>query len=166
MADREFIAANALPVTEAEEVNVLVVDPATGELAQKAGANLGGGGEQADLVIALTMPSGNLAIPTSETTSVTIESGSLDAIVEAMRVGRPPIVKCKRFYVINSFDTSFPVIEGGVYDCDVLFYNGDITISFAIAGQWMIKLTMNVEVPEDLTLFIYPVSIMSPLQVI
>lgn len=44
MADREFIAAKDLPVTEAEEVNVLVVDPATGELAQKAGANLGGGG--------------------------------------------------------------------------------------------------------------------------
>lgn len=44
MADREFIAAKDLPVTEAKEVNVLVVDPATGELAQKAGANLGGSG--------------------------------------------------------------------------------------------------------------------------
>lgn len=42
MADREFVAASNLPVTEVEEVNVLVVDPATGVLAQKAGANLSG----------------------------------------------------------------------------------------------------------------------------
>lgn len=44
MGNREFIAAKDLPVTEAKEVNVLVVDPATGELAQKAGENLGGSG--------------------------------------------------------------------------------------------------------------------------
>lgn len=42
--NREFIAANELPITEEKEVNVLVVNPATGELAQKPGAKLGGGG--------------------------------------------------------------------------------------------------------------------------
>jgi hypothetical protein len=42
--ERELITAKDLPVTEAEEVNVLVVDPTTGELAQKAGINLGGSG--------------------------------------------------------------------------------------------------------------------------
>lgn len=158
MADREFIAANALPVTEAEEVNVLVVDPATGELAQKAGANLGGGGEQADLVIALTMPSGKYNVPTSENTSVAIESGSLDAIVEAMRAGRPPIVKCKRFYTINSFDTSFPIIEGGVYDCDVDYYGGDISICFAIPPVSMMRIAMNIEDPEYLSVTVYPLA--------
>lgn len=40
----EFIAAKDLPVTEVEEVDVLCVDPATGELVKKSGANLGGSG--------------------------------------------------------------------------------------------------------------------------
>lgn len=42
MANREFIAAKDLPVTEAEEVDVLCVE--NGELKRKAGASLGGGG--------------------------------------------------------------------------------------------------------------------------
>lgn len=54
--EREFIAANALPVTEAEEVNVLVVDPETGELAQKAGANLGGGSSVDGIISCTTSP--------------------------------------------------------------------------------------------------------------
>lgn len=42
--NREFISAKDLPTTEAEEVDVLCVDPVTGELVKKPGANLGGGG--------------------------------------------------------------------------------------------------------------------------
>ena len=49
--NREFIAAKDLPVTEEKEVNVLVVNPATGELAQKSGANLGGGGGGSDFCV-------------------------------------------------------------------------------------------------------------------
>lgn len=157
MANREFIAAKDLPVTEAEEVNVLVVDPATGELAQKAGANLGGG-EQTDLVLALTAPASGVTTPTSENTSVVIESGSLDAIVEALRAGRPPIVKCKRFYIINGFDTSAPIVEGGVYDCDVLYYNGYIHMQFAIPCKYMVKITMDINDPDYLEVWFYPLA--------
>ena len=163
MADREFIAAKDLPVTEAEEVNVLVVDPATGELAQKAGANMGG--EKADLVLALDAPAGNVAPPTSENTSVAIESGSLEAIVEAMRAGRPPIVKCKRFSVGNGFDTSYPIVEGGVYDCDVLYYNGTIHIHFAIPRNYMVKIVMDIDDPDYLQVWVYALA-MSAVQVI
>ena len=38
----EFIAASNLPVTEAEEVDVLCVDSTTGEMRRKSGAKLGG----------------------------------------------------------------------------------------------------------------------------
>lgn len=163
MANREFIAAKDLPVTEAEEVNVLVVDPSTGELSQKAGANLGGG-EQADLVISLTAPAG-VTTPTSENTSVAIESGSLDAIAEAMRAGRPPVVKCKRFWIGNGFDTSYPVVEGGVYDCDVLYYGGDIHMKFAIPCLYMVKIIMNIDDPNYLDVWFYPLA-MTTIQVI
>lgn len=162
--EREFIAAKDLPVTEAEEVNVLVVDPATGELAQKAGANLGGG-EQVDLVLSLTAPASGVATPNSENTSVTIESGSLDAIAETMRAGRPPIVKCKRFYIGNGFDTSFPIVEGGVYDCDVVYYNGYIHIQFAIPRLYMVKIIMNIDDPDYLEVWFYSL-VMSGFQVI
>ena len=40
----EFIAAKDLPTTEAEEVDVLCVDPSTGEMRRKPGASLGGSG--------------------------------------------------------------------------------------------------------------------------
>lgn len=40
----ELIAAKDLPVTTEEEVDVLCVEPDTGELKKKSGANLGGSG--------------------------------------------------------------------------------------------------------------------------
>lgn len=43
MENREFIAANNLPEIEAETVDVLCVDPETGEMGKKSGATLGGG---------------------------------------------------------------------------------------------------------------------------
>ena len=44
--NRNFISAKDLPVSESEEVDVLVVDD--GELKRKPAANLGGGGGEAD----------------------------------------------------------------------------------------------------------------------
>lgn len=41
--NREFIAANELPEIEAETVDVLCVNPETGEMGKKSGAALGGG---------------------------------------------------------------------------------------------------------------------------
>jgi hypothetical protein len=165
MADREFIAAKDLPVTEAEEVEVLVVDAETGELAKKPGANLGGGGEQTDLVISLTAPDGNHTPMTIDTTSVVIESGSLDAIVEALKAGRPPVVKCKRFFIYNGFDTSVPIADGGVYDCDVLYYNGSINIQFVLPYYAMVRIVMDIEDPDYLDVWYYPL-MMTAIQVI
>lgn len=162
--EREFIAAKDLPVTEAEEVDVLVVNPETGELCKKSGANLGGG-EQADLVISLTAPATHGSTPTSDNTAVTIESGSLDAVAEAMRAGRPPVVKCKHYTVVSGFDTSYPIVEGGVYDCNVLYYNGVISISFAIPRLFMVKIVMDINDPDYLQVWFYPLA-MTTIQVI
>lgn len=156
MADREFIAAKDLPVTEAEEVNVLVVDSETGELAQKAGANLGG--EKADMVIAFTMRVHYGALDDG-TISVIIESGSLEAVAEALAAGRPPVVKCKRYYLQNGFDTSFPIAEGAVYDCDVYYYSGTIHISFAIPYRYMARISMDINDPDYLEVWLFPLTI-------
>lgn len=171
MTNREFIAAKDLPVTEAKEVNVLVVNPATGELAQKAGANLGGGGEQADLVITLDSPANfvlNGVSPAFDNYNVVvgIESGSLEAVVEAMRVGRPPVVKCKHFYVQNNFETSFPIVEGGVYDCSVTYYGGVISMHFIIPCLLAMIIVMNIDDPDYLEVTACPIQMTSPIQVI
>lgn len=150
----EFIPANELPVAEGDEVSVLCLE--NGEMKQKPGASLGGG-EKADMVIALTAPS-NFKTQTADNTAVTIESGNLEAVVEALRAGRPPVVKCKRFYITNGFDTSFPVVEGGVYDCDVLYYNGGVNISFAIPTNFMMRIVMDIDDPEYLEVWCYPLT--------
>ena len=160
MENREFISAANLPVAEGEEVSVLCLE--NGEMKQKPGASLGG--EKADLVIVLNAPGGS-ATPTAETTSVTIESGSLEAVAEALRAGRPPVVKCKRFYITNGFDTSYPVVDGGVHDCDVLYYNGAITFAFAIPHFYMVRIVMDINDAEFLQVWFYPL-MMTTIQVI
>lgn len=155
-----FIPANELPVAEGEEVSVLCLE--NGEMKQKPGASLGGG-EKADLVLALTMGL-DYDIGTSENTSVTIESGSLEAVAEALREGRPPVVKCKRFYVTDGFDTSVPVVEGGVYDCNVYYYVGTIHISFT-ASAFQVRIVMEIDDPEYLEVFCHPL-MMTTIQVI
>lgn len=157
----ELIPAAELPVANGDEVDVLCVE--NGELKRKESASLGGG-EQADLVLAMNCPivTGG---PTTENTTVTIESGSLDAVAEALREGRSPVVKCKRFYITNGFDTSFPVVEGGVYDCDVLYYDGLITFSFALPIDFMARITMDIDDAEYLEVWLYPLT-MTAMQVI
>lgn len=158
----EFIPAHELPATEGNEVSVLCVE--NGELKQKPANGLGGG-EKADLVIALRCPAADIVAPNEENTSVTVESGSLEAVVEALRAGRPPVVKCKRFYITQGFDTSFPIVEGGVYDCDVLYYNGGVNISFAVPRNYMIRIVMDIDDPEYLQVWVYPL-VMTTIQVI
>lgn len=157
----EFISANELPVAEGDEVSVLCLE--NGEMKQKPANGLGGG-EKADLVLALTIPV-NLNPPTADNTTVTIESGNLEAVVEALRAGRPPVVKCKRFYITQGFDTSFPIVEGGVYDCDVLYYNGGVNISFAVPSNYMMRIVMDIDDPEYLQVWVHPLS-MTTIQVI
>lgn len=157
----ELIPAAELPVAESDDVEALVIEG--GELKRKEGTSLGGG-EQADLVIALNCPN-YIDMATAKNTTVTIESGSLDAVVEALREGRSPVVKCKRFYITNSFETSFPIVEGGVYDCDVLYYTGRITFSFALPLNFMAHITMDIDDAEYLEVWLHHL-VMTTVQVI
>lgn len=157
----EFIPANELPVAEGDEVSVLCVE--NGEMKQKPANGLGGG-EKADLVLALTARF-DFDMATAETTTVTIESGSLEAVAEALREGRPPVVKCKRFYLTNGFDTSYPIAEGGVYDCNVYYYGGDIHIHFIANLLYMVRIVMNIDDPDFLEVWAYPL-MMTTIQVI
>lgn len=155
-----FIPATELPVAEGEEVSVLCLE--NGEMKQKPASGLGGG-EKADMVIALTAPFDS-APPTADTTTITIESGSLEAVAAALAEGRPPVVKCKRYYVKNGFDTSFPIVEGGVYDCDVYYYGGGISFSCCVA-HCIARIMMTVDDPEYLEFWVHPLSV-TTLQVI
>lgn len=154
MENREFISAANLPTTEAEEVEVLCVE--NGEMKRKPGASLGGG-EKTDLVLALSAPL-DYGEPTAETTTVTIESGSLEAVAAALADGRPPVVKCKRYHVTKGFNTSFPILEGGVYDCDVYYYGGGIACTFCVPPSFMMRIAMAIDDPDYLEVLAYPIS--------
>lgn len=148
-----FIPANELPEAEGDEVSVLCIE--NGELKQKAASGLGGGGEKTDMVIALTAPF-SYGEPESGNTTVAIESGSLEAVAEALREGRPPVVKCKRYHVTNGFDTSYPILEGGVYDCDVYYYSGWVHFSFCVPRDYMMRITMDINDPDFLEVWLHP----------
>lgn len=144
----------------ADEATVLIEE---GGVIKRAPKSEVGGSEKADLVISFNFTT--IQSFTSENTSVSIESGSLDAVVEALRNGRSPIVKCKRFYVVSGFDTSVPFVEGGVYDCDIVYYNGMISISFAIPFQFMARIDMDIEDADYLQVWVHPLA-MTTIQVI
>lgn len=103
MANREFIAAKDLPVTEAEEVDVLCVE--NGELKRKAGASLGGGSEEMDIVLTVDSFLGNYLTENN----VTVAEGSMEAVRTAFKEGRNPKGK-----VIFRSDSSN---EYGIYGC-------------------------------------------------
>lgn len=156
IADVEVVEAPA------ETANVLIEENGVVKKAPKTAVG-GAGGENADMVIALTMPL-DINAPTADTTAVTIESGSLDAVAEALREGRPPVVKCKRYHVINGFDTSFPVVEGGVYDCNVVYYGGYVHCSF-FSSAYSVRIVMNIDDTEYLQVLAHPLT-MTTIQVI
>ena len=113
-----------------------------------------GGSAEPDLVIALTAPFnyGNFV----GHTTVAIESGSLEAVAEAFIAGRSPVVKIKHFYVTHGFDTSFPIVEGAVYDCSVLFYAGDVVMFFMVPPYFGAHIVMNIDDPDFLEMYVNP----------
>ena len=151
----EFKKLSAVETVEAvsDTANVLIGEDGVIKKAPKTA--VGGAGEETDMVIALTAPF-SYGEPVSENTTVTIESGSLEAVANALREGRPPVVKCKRYHVINGFYTSWPILEGGVYDCDVYYYNGTITFSFCVPYAYMMRIMMNIDDPEYLEVWAHP----------
>lgn len=137
-----------------EAANVLIEENGVIKKAPKTAVG-GAGGSEPDMVIALNAPF-NYDTATSNNTTVAIESGSLEAVAEALRAGRAPVVKCKRYYLTNPFNTSFPVAEGGVYDCNVFYYGGYIHFSFAVSFEYTVRIVMNIDDSEYLELWLYP----------
>lgn len=128
MADnKEFIAAKDLPTTEAKEVDVLCVEPATGELVRKPGASLGGGAEEYDAVVHMAYMNGEYAI---------LESGSRQAVIDKLAGNKIPKVLVYGAIDMTNFvgvPSTF-TLDGGVSDSTSLtipnsYY--EIRISFS-----------------------------------
>lgn len=139
-------------VEPTESANVLIEENGVIKKAPKTA--VGGAGEETDMVIALTAPF-DFAEPTADTTTITIESGSLEAVVDALAEGRPPVVKCKRYHVTSGAYTSLPIIEGGVYDCDVIWYADCITFSFRVYTS-IVRIMMAIDDPDYLEFWVHP----------
>lgn len=93
--NKEFISASDLPEAEGEEVSVLCLE--NGEMKQKPANGLGGG-EKADMIITVTMSGIHNINVTADNFAIT--SGSGEAVIAAIRAGRPPVVKVR--YAYNS----------------------------------------------------------------
>lgn len=120
--------------------------------------NIGGSGNaQPDLVIGLSMPIRYIA-PTSENTTVTIESGSLLAVAEAFRAGRCPVVKINHHWVTNSFDTSYPIVEIAEYNCTAVYYNGYIHLETMVTPIESLQISLNIDDADYLSVMRYPLS--------
>lgn len=141
-----------------ETANVLIEE--SGEIKKVPKTEVGGGGK-ADMVIKLSSPfiTNN---DTAENTTVTIESGSLQAVVDVLRNGEVPVVKVHHFYTVEE---SIPLIEGGVYNCSVVHYGEYITFSFAIPIELMMKISMSIDDPDYLEVWGYPLT-MTAIQII
>lgn len=146
----EFIAAKDLPVAEGDEVSVLCLED--GEMKQKPGASLGG--EKPDLVLKLTAPIWYGGV-SSENTSVSIKSGSLDAVVASLEAGKSPVVMVEHYD--NSHDTSvMRFIEGGVHRCSVLHYADRVYFTCRV-GLNQVRIIMDINDPDYLEVWMYPI---------
>lgn len=126
-ANKEFIAAKDLPATEAKEVDVLCVEPATGELVRKPGASLGGSSEEYDAVVHMAYMNGEYAI---------LESGSRQAVIDKLAGNKIPKVLVYGAIDMTNFvgvPSTF-TLDGGMSDMTSLTIpsmNYKITISFS-----------------------------------
>ena len=125
--NKEFIAAKDLPATEAKEVDVLCVEPKTGELVRKPGASLGGGAEEYDAVVHMAYMNDEYAI---------LESGSRQAVINKLAENKIPKVLVYGAIDMTNFvgvPSTF-TLDGGVSDSTSLTIpnmNYKITISFS-----------------------------------
>lgn len=82
----ELIPAKDLPVTETEAVDVLCVDPATGVLARKSGANFGGGGGSGGGLVIHPTAEDEIG-PSDSQIIVTINSVTSNEVMAAVEAG-------------------------------------------------------------------------------
>lgn len=146
MAEFKRLSDVEVVAEPAKSANVLIEEDG---VIKKAPKTTVGREEEVDLVISLSAPFA-YDTPTAENTSVTIESGSLVAVAEALREGRAPVVKCKRYYLYSGFNTSFPVAEGCIYDCEATYYGGMLFISFVTPYGYTLTIHMNINDAEYL----------------
>lgn len=88
----EFIAAKDLPTTEAKEVDVLCVEPATGGLVRKPGASLGGGAEEYDMLIRFSLGASNVS------NFARFEYGVPQGIVDKLKNGEIPKIAIAGYF--------------------------------------------------------------------
>lgn len=120
MADnKEFIAAKDLPATEAKEVDVLCVEPETGELVRKPGASLGGGAEEYDMLIRFSVAGGGI-----HDNFARFEYGTPQAIIEKLRNGEIPKI----------------VIAGSFEYCTISYINRSVKSSNIDSDSYSIDL--------------------------
>lgn len=114
MSNIEFIPANELPTTEASEVDVLCVE--NGELKLKAGASLGGGDAEYDLILRVVggydEEAGNNIVIEYEAIQ-----GSYDAVKQKIDNGIEPKVLILEEHRAGDF------IEKYVYETFVRWYS-------------------------------------------
>lgn len=149
----EFKKINEVEILEtvSDEAHVLVEE--AGAIKRVPKTEVGGAGK-ADMVIKLSSPviTNN---STAENTTVTIESGSLQAVIDVLRNGEVPVVKVNHFYTVEE---SIPIIEGGVYNCSVLHYGEYLHFSFAIPAQYMMRIIMSIDDPDYLEVWVCPLA--------
>lgn len=105
MDNIEFIAAKDLPETEAKAVDVLCVDPATGAMARKAGASLGG---SSSMVIKLNPETDSMGSSDSGV-QFAINSVSYDEVVPVVMAGGSVS------FDVSAFFGGFSVIQATAY---------------------------------------------------
>lgn len=109
----EFIAAKDLPATEAEEVDVLCVDPTTGAMARKPGASLGGGAGG----YVIKVPASEIDIETGEGTI----SESYDNFAEILYNGGSVLIDVSE--TMASVDSN----SAGCYLVPIMWGANDVT---------------------------------------
>ena len=126
--NKEFIAAKDLPTTEAKEVDVLCVEPATGELVRKPGASLGGGAEEYDAVVHMAYMNGEYAI---------LESGSRQSVIDKLAANKIPKVLVYGLIDLTNFvgvPSAFTLGEGMSDSTSLTIPNTDYKITISFSG--------------------------------
>lgn len=88
----EFIAAKDLPTTEEEEVDVLCVNPTTGEMCRKANTSFSGNGNEYDMLIRFSLGASNVS------NFARFEYGAPQGIVDKLKNGEIPKIAIAGYF--------------------------------------------------------------------
>lgn len=132
MSNIEFIPANELPTTEANEVDVLCVE--NGELKRKAGASLGGG--TVDMVIKYSFEIDDEGAHTNRTYELI--SGSYEEVRNKLKNLQPVSVYLVAQNPANGYMWQEPSISIGLCEGDCAYDFGDcVEVYFNEGSVWV-----------------------------